>query len=251
MINTQKLFCCIASFFLYFSLMEAKEARTLVVILAETREGDVTYENFKKNLLDPLKADLAVCIGVKNEQTPKDPLFTHAKYRFCYPEPEDYATAFDEAAKVIALQHPEVQRPFPWRKFLKIRDQILGGVKDNRFEQRGSLGILLFYRWFLLQNILEHKLLDEYEFFVITRSDHFYVLPHPSLNTLTDKKISIPKGEEHDGVTNRHVVLPKKFVVSYLDILNKMVTHVNAQKFAQSGMDLESFYQAHLSPVVK
>ncbi len=49
------------------------------MILAETREGDVTYENFKKNLLDPLKADLAVCIGVKDGQTPKDPLFTHAK----------------------------------------------------------------------------------------------------------------------------------------------------------------------------
>lgn len=108
---------------------------------------------------------------------------------------------------------------------------------------------MLFYRWFLLQNILEHKLLDEYEFFVITRSDHFYVLPHPSLNTLTDKKISIPKGEEHDGVTNRHVVLPKKFVVSYLDILNKMVTHgldYMSKMCIHNRWNLEKFIKFHL-----
>ncbi|MBM3196143.1 MAG: hypothetical protein FJZ62_05295 [Chlamydiae bacterium] len=229
--------------------LEAKEKRALVVILSQTREGNVTFESLKKNVLDPLEADLAVCIGVKDGQTPQDPIFQNAKYRFCYPEPEDYATAFDEASTIIQFQNPEIEKPFDWRKFLKIKDQFLGGIKDPHDEHPGSAGILIFFRWFLLQNILQEKLLDKYDFFVITRSDHLYLLPHPSLQVLGDEKISIPLGQGYGGFTDRHVVLPKKFVVPYLDILNKMITkgaNYTSRLKLKKNWNLERFIKFHL-----
>lgn len=249
MFTKSKLFVYIAAISLFFlKHIDAKEPKTLVVILAETREADKTFENFKKNVLDPLKADLAVCIGVKKGQPPKDLFVTHAKYRFYYPEPDDYATAFDEAAAVIAQQNPELETFFPWRDFLDIKDQFLGGIKHPSKEHPGSAGILIFFRWFLLQNILENGLLQEYDFFVITRSDHMYVLPHPSME-FSNEKISIPTGEGYGGLTDRHVVLPRKFVVPYLDILTKMVT--NGQNYIQkmrsnSLWNLERFIKFHL-----
>jgi hypothetical protein len=40
--------------------------KTLVIIIAETRAHEFSYPSFKKNLLDNLDADLALCIA-KNE----------------------------------------------------------------------------------------------------------------------------------------------------------------------------------------
>jgi hypothetical protein len=38
--------------------------KTLVVVLSETRTSELTFENFKKNVIDELNADLCLCIGV-------------------------------------------------------------------------------------------------------------------------------------------------------------------------------------------
>jgi hypothetical protein len=40
-------------------------SNTLVIILSETRASELTFDSFKKNVLDELNADLCVCIGVK------------------------------------------------------------------------------------------------------------------------------------------------------------------------------------------
>ena len=41
-------------------------SRTLVIILSETRAHELTFDNFKQNVLDVLNADLCVCIGIKD-----------------------------------------------------------------------------------------------------------------------------------------------------------------------------------------
>ena len=40
-------------------------SKTLVIILSETRASELTFDSFKKNVIDTLNADLCVCIGVK------------------------------------------------------------------------------------------------------------------------------------------------------------------------------------------
>ena len=41
--------------------------KTLVCIIAQTRSHEVTWDNFKKNVLDELHADLALCIGINKD----------------------------------------------------------------------------------------------------------------------------------------------------------------------------------------
>ena len=160
--------------------------KTLVIVLSETRAHELTFDNFKKNVLDELNADLCVCIGVKPDYDYTNPYYTHSKYKFVYNEPEDYGDAFEEAYQMLKSLNNE-SNPIHWREFLKIRDQFLGGIKAEN-QHPGSAGILIFFRWFLLQQLTEHDLIRHYDRFIITRSDYIYQLPHPTLELL-EKKI--------------------------------------------------------------
>jgi hypothetical protein len=196
----------------------ASANKCLVILLSQTRAYELTYDNIKTNVIDPLEADLAVCIGVDKNYCYDNPFYTLAKYKFVYEESADYSNLMDYASKTISNEHP-LERITPWRKFFKLPGNFLGGIANRE----GSGGILLFARWFLLKSILMNGLLDQYDFFVITRSDYLYALAHPTLDVFSADYIYVPNGEGYGGITDRHVVLPKKFLVVYLDVLEKML----------------------------
>lgn len=114
-----------------------------------------------------------------------------------------------------------------WREFLKVKDQFLGGIKDDHNQHPGSAGILIFFRWFLLKNLIDNDLINKYDRFVITRSDFIYQLPHPKVEHLNEKNIWIPDCENYGGYTDRHAVLSKSNIESYLNILNNFVLFSN------------------------
>jgi hypothetical protein len=199
--------------------------KTLVIILSETRASELTFENIKKNVIDELNADLCVCIGVKENYDYNNEFYKLSKYKFLYEEPDDYGTAFESAYQDICKKNNIV---YPnWRKLLEIKDQFLGGIKDEFNQHPGSAGILIFFRWFLLQKILENNLLQLYDRFVITRSDYIWLLPHPKIELLSESYIWIPNSESYGGVTDRHVVLSKNDIKSYLNILENFITKLN------------------------
>jgi hypothetical protein len=238
-------------FLLVATALFGKNPKTLVIILGETRAHELTYENIKKNLIDELGVDLAVCIGVKEDYCWDNPFYKNAKYRFTYQEPADYGSLFDAAyEQIVKTRSSSSSPPMHWREFLKIPDQFLGGIQDSQHQHPGSAGILVFCRWFLLTHLLEHNLLDRYDFFIITRSDYIYKLPHPKIHLFSPDKIYIPDGERYGGVTDRHVVLPKKWVISYLNILQQMVSegesyYKELEKW--QPVNLEKLIQFHLT----
>ena len=168
--------------------------KTLVIILSETRAHELTFNNFKKNVIDELRADLCLCIGIKADYDYNNPFYKLAKYKFTCPEPPDYGWAFDYAYNIISQDKPKYEcvkdilnmraqqhsnknimnniinginktnnnnlvsqkniityrKPLHWREFLKIKDQFLGGIKDNYNQHPGSAGILIFFRWFFI-----------------------------------------------------------------------------------------------------
>ena len=300
-------------------------SKTLVIILSETRAHELTFNNFKKNVLDELQADLCVCIGVKPDYNYDNPFYQTAKYRFLYDEPDDFGDAFEYAYQIISkdrpkyeclnninalygkLQHPQevssnvtpygahetinldyeeeemvhhtnkfpdarwtnqlygikksfhqlvpqhhdntYKKPLYWREFLKVKDQYLGGIKDELHQHGGSAGILIFFRWFLLKNLTENKLLDEYDRFIITRSDFIYQLPHPNVVYMDNSKIWVPDGEYYGGYTDRHVILSKSQVEPYLNIFTNMVLKSNEyfMKLSSYGdLNLEKLIKFHL-----
>lgn len=55
---------------------------TLVCVMAESRAHSLTWKKFRANLLDHLKADLAVCIETPETYDYSNPFWTHAKFRW-------------------------------------------------------------------------------------------------------------------------------------------------------------------------
>ena len=218
--------------------------KTLVIILSETRAHKLTFDNFEKNVLNVLNADLCVCIGLNPDYDYTNPFYTRSKYKFLYNEPEDFGQAFDEAYQELIPLNTETD-PLHWRKFLEIKDQFLGGVKGDN-QHPGSAGILIFFRWYLLKQLTEHHLIQQYDRFVITRSDYIYQLPHPRLELLEEKYIWIPNGEHYGGYTDRHVILNKDSIVPYLNIFNQFVLKSN-----EYYTKLKSHDQWNLEKIIK
>lgn len=229
------------------SNQESSNEKTLVIILSETRASEFTYTNIEENVLNPLNADLCICIGVRSNYDYSNPFFQKAIYRFLYDEPENYADAFDHVSRTIQEENPAIM---DWREYLKIPDQFMGGIKGPN-QHPGSAGILLFYRWFLLRELVKNGLLDKYDRFVITRSDFIYTMPHPTMDLLSDTVVWIPFGEHYGGYTDRHVILSKWNIQSYLNILPEMILnhrHYYEKMRANIGMgwNLERLIAFHL-----
>lgn len=210
--------------------------KTLVIILSETRAHELTFDNFKKNVLDELNADLCVCIGVKPDYNYDNPFYKASKYKFLYNEPDDYADAFEYAYNILSSKLIDKEHIY-WREFLKIKDQFMGGVKDADNQHPGSAGILIFFRWFLLKNLIDNNLLLEYDRFIITRSDFIYQLPHPKIEYMNRDYIWIPDSEHYGGYTDRHVVLSANNIEQYLNIFNNMVLKSNEYYNKMKNLD--------------
>jgi hypothetical protein len=217
--------------------------KTLVIILSETRAYNLTFENFKKNVIDELHADLCLCIGVKTDYDYNNPFYNLSKYNFLYNEPTDYGDAMESAYKILS-ENKTID--IHWREFLKIKDQFMGGIKDANNQHPGSAGILIFFRWFLLQNLIENNLINEYDRFIITRSDFIYQLPHPKIELLDEKYIWIPDSESYGGYTDRHAILSKQNIQQYLNIFNQFVLQSK-----EYFMKMQNYNQWNLEKLIK
>lgn len=185
---------------------------TLVIILAETRASDLTFERFKKNVLDVFNADLALCVGENEREDSSNPFYTHAKYVWSFREQEDWGTALDEICRKRSVA-------VDWRLLLHLDGILFGGVKGIG-SQPGSGAIGLFFRAFLKECLLDNNVIEKYDHFVITRSDFVHDVKHIPLNLLDDEFIWIPDGEHYGGVTDRHAICSRKNIFEYLSIVD-------------------------------
>lgn len=133
----------------------------------------------------------------------------------------------DNASLVNQKNVVTYKKRLHWSEFLKIKGYFLGGIKNSQNQHDGCGAKLIFLRWFLLQKLIENELLDKYDRFVITRSDFVYHLPHPKIEYLNENYIWFPNCEYYGGYTDRHVVLSKKHVKTYLNILHDFITRSN------------------------
>lgn len=179
--------------------------RTLIVVLAETRAHEVTFPLFKRNVLDKLDADLALCIGDNPRETHND-FYSQAKYIWKYHEPEDWAVAFDQYAGGRN-----------WRCLLELQNQWLGGVKDP-LQHPGSAGILIFFREFLRRTMEEQNVLPNYDWIIITRSDFMWATPYPKTELFSTDHIYFPDGERYLGYTDRHVMVPNRLFEQFMQV---------------------------------
>jgi len=270
--------------------------KTLVIILNDTRSHELTYNNFKKNVIDELNADLCLCIGVKPDYDYDNPFYKLAKYKFTYNEPDDYADAFNYAYNLIKKPkyeflnninalHSKIQYPRISNDNITYYGDIqtnIDKINNNDFDDdeiiittnnysnqdwknqiygiknsdnnnlvneenvitlkkplnwRDVLGYKtnkdninlnkIFYKWFLLKNIIDNNLINEYDRFVITKSDYIYKLPFPKVDKMNINNIWIPDFQYNNGYSDGCAILSKTNIISYLNIFDNIAKNSN------------------------
>ena len=189
--------------------------RVLTCVMCSTRSWQVTWDSFKRHLLDVTGSDLCLSVG-SNGSSANDPFVSAAKYRFVYPEPSDYGHAFDAACAMEGVK-PN------WRQLLRIKDIWLGGIDDDKYKQISGSSIPIFYRWWLVKNLQLYGVLDKYDWFILTRSDNFFEFSHVRPHELDPDYIYMPESEDYGGFQDRHIVVSRKFVVEALDLATHMI----------------------------
>jgi hypothetical protein len=173
-------------------------------------------------VLESLGADLALCVEPTDNN---DEFKKHAKYVWEYPNYNDWTDAYNDVQKEIGITKN-------WRSILDVGDGLgfdkgclFGGIKHTGIYGSGAL--LFYYRWRALENIRRLNLTSMYDWFIITRSDFKYDVPHVPLSLLDDNCVWSPNGERYGGITDRHLICPSKFIERSIDMLGYMVSTPN------------------------
>lgn len=196
--------------------MESRES-VLVIVLAETRNWELTFDWLKSHCLEVLGADLALCVADNSFEDTSNPFYREARHVWKGREWEDWGEAFDEAQAVEGWSAD-------WRVLRRHQGNWLGGVREASGETRwGSSAILLYYRWVLKRRLLESGVLDQYDRFVLTRSDFMHEVPHLPLWYLQSKYTWLPDGEDYGGYTDRHLVANGEDFLRALSVTDLML----------------------------
>jgi hypothetical protein len=195
--------------------------KTLVIILGQTRADKLTWASFKTHVLDQLNADLALCVGESPNNNNSNFYWVHAKYKWIVPEYEDFGDGFDQ------IQLERYGHTTNWRRILQVKSQWLGGIKGDG-EHPGSAGILIYFRAKLYDFLVKEHIADQYDRFIITRSDFIWEVSHPNVERLKPNFVWIPYGEFYGGVTDRHVVLSRQNLGAYLNLIDPILEDTDA-----------------------
>ena len=193
--------------------------RSLVIIMGNLRGGEKAWQTLYTNVLDENNADLALMIGEESTNStqttyPNSTLYSRARYVWTFPEYGDWADAVD-------LINGTAWRKDLLPRFIEAKSSgILGGIKGCQ----GSGAIIFMVRWFLNERLLADGILEQYDRFVITRSDHYYECKHKFADLdLTNNKMYVPEGEDYGGYTDRHLVVSRENIYEALDIFPEIL----------------------------
>lgn len=187
------------------------DVKTLVILWGEPRGGELAWKSIHKHLLKPLNAHLATYF---TDGYPRTILDDMARYKWVTHAHADWGVVFEEAAEICS-QHQD------WRKLFEIKDIFLGGVHGSG--HRGSGGILLAFRWLVLQKILDLNLAEKYDYMVLSRADQLHICDHTPVSTCAYGVVTVPNGEDYGGYNDRHLMAESHTFVKALNITTELV----------------------------
>jgi len=202
--------------------METTTRKTLVCIIGSLRTPKHAFESFKKHVLDPFNADLLLCCpssqsasSQKSCGDDQEAWIKSATHTYFYTEPShsDLEKYLDKQSLLFGVDDDPPQR---WKSLLNISDNWLGGLPG-----RPGSGLFVTINRNQLRNaLIELDLHDnnKYDRFIITRSDFFWISPHPDILP-SPGEIWIPDTQHWGGMNDRHVVLSKHDILKFLDQL--------------------------------
>ena len=215
--------------------------RTLVVVLGQLRAHQLTWKNFEQNVLSELEADLAVCVPNDTFFDRTNPFYANARFRWLVPDASDLSGIFDQIQKQIGSSED-------WRVLCDVKGSWLGRIPASG--QKGAAAILYILRWFMLHNIRAETLDKVYDRFVITRSDFYYVCPHPPLECLAAERLWLPDGEDYGGLCDRHLVVSADHLIASCNLIDDLLLyprHMRDAMIKNTTWNIEQLLAFHLS----
>ena len=179
--------------------------RTLTILLNSTRDADACFPLMQKNLLDPMDSDLAFCGAFPANND--DIIICSSKYIWGHEEPSDWGHVVDHWR----------DNQGAWRQVnkLSMNNHLFGlGSKDGVV---GS-GIIVTYWRDYLSTCLNEDIFSKYDWFIFTRSDFYWNIPHPPVNLLSSDHIYIQDSEYHGGLPDRHFIVPRRMVRKFVQL---------------------------------
>jgi hypothetical protein len=175
--------------------MFSNNLKTLIILIGECRGNEETWKTMYENLMIPYNADLALCIGRKNNESIKENFLTEkSKYIWTINEYKDWYDYFREN-----FGNSEF-----WKYNLKYGINGTAGV--------GGV-IPMIFKHFIYKN--HSETLEEYDRIILTRSDMYYIHKYP---ILSNDHFWIMNGEDHGGYCDRFFCFPSKYIKECLNI---------------------------------
>lgn len=184
-----------------------------MVLLSQLREASRNFESLQRCVLEPLEADLAVCAQRPRPGDPAWDVVARAAHVWLVDEPADWPAAFDAMGSGS------------WRALAahELGNEVVGVDAHGRIWN--SAGIQLWYRAQLASRL--QALTERYDWFVITRSDFSWLVPHPLVQDLDPNHLYWMDGEHYGGLNDRHVVVPARHLEAVLGVPDLVFRHAD------------------------
>jgi hypothetical protein len=187
--------------------------RTLVILTGDLRCGEKAWSTLYENVLDLNHADLALFVQVPSQLEYKNAsLFARARHIEWIPRYDDWADAID------LIDGPA------WRETIlqlypaETHYSILGGVEGYK----ASAAIVHMFRYFVAERIKRNGWEQQYDRFIVTRTDQFYKCPI-DLSKLDPESLWLAEGEDFGGYNDRFYVAPSSLIRKTLEVMPTFV----------------------------
>lgn len=256
--------------------------RTLVIVCASLRGGNLAWRSLLKHVVRHNNADLALMLDKPPATVDsKATTLLHRHARFVWAVPSSWHKGFDWAPALDAMAIEATGSVTPWRKYAVMQpdNSIIGPFTLGNRTFRSTGAISYATRWRLRHELLgdgtttngvdatasvegngghaegggasggglvRGGLAREYGRFVITRSDHLYACGH-DLAALDPRFVWVPSGEDYGGVCDRHMVCSNADLRACLSLVDPLVAHPARYAWALRRLNMESFLKLRLA----
>lgn len=216
-----------------------------ICLVGQLKAVDTCMVNFYNMMVKPLNADVIVCVNraSDNDEQLLKKIPGNVVYKEIY-EKECLDTYFP---------------PIFYEKHVKPASKIAQGYDHPRFGDCKPMGLMCNYiaplvgrmnhlikmlNWQRLVNVV--KQLDEYDFYVITRSDHFYLFPHVDPTILQSDTIYHYDAHSFGGMNSDCLIMSKTNLINWLTdnmkslVDEKYIDMVLDQMYANNSWNAES-----------
>jgi len=191
------------------------QPRFLVVLIGSIQGGEKAWDSLYRNVLKYNDADLGLL--VEKSQDRSSSLFSIAKYEWFCNEFDNWSEALD------SIGGDGSWREIAMRNSKETDGHVLGGTRED---PHGNKAVLAYQKWALIQHLTEERLLEKYDYFVVSQTNLYYGCPL-DLSALVPRGdyVWIPDGHDQRGLNDHFIMCSRAHITDCLDTIEPLITN--------------------------